>query len=351
MARLVEAARAVILRGARALRVLEVVRDSAWRSQHLLILAYHGISIDDEHEWDRAFYMPQDLFRRRMEALRAGSYSVLPLEEAIRRLYAGDLPPRAVALTFDDGTHDFRVRACPVLQEFGYPATVYLTTYFAVNRYPVFNVFYSYLLWKGRSRTADLRGVVPGLGIHSLSTDRQLILDRIAAYREHRRPRNAELCEIGRKLAKAAGQDYDLLCERGILHLMSQAELAELQRFGVSIQMHTHRHCTPDQEALFRGEIAENRRQIAALSGMPAEKLTHFCYPQGDCQPKFFDWLRAENVATATTCVPGLASRRSLPLALPRLIDTCKITPLEFEGWLSGASQFLPRRTHRNGRN
>ena len=324
------------------MQVFRVVRSSRWRSQRLLILAYHGISLRDEHEWDNELYMPQHLFRERMELLRAGSYSVLPLEEAVQRLYSGDLPPRAVALTFDDGFHDFRARACPVLAEFGYPATIYLTSYFSVNRYPVFNVFFSYLLWKGRDKTVDLSGIVPGLGRHSLATDRPMILQQIRDYRIKERPDNEALTKIGRGLAAAVHEDYDGLCELGIIHLMSPAEVSELPRFRVDVQLHTHRHRTPDDEALFRREIRDNRNCIAAM-GIPAEKLTHFCYPDGKYLSKFLGWLENEDVLTATTCHAGLASRRSSPLLLPRLIDNCTITPLDFEGWLTGTSLFARR--------
>jgi hypothetical protein len=35
------------------------------------------------------------------------------------------------------------------------------------------------------------------------------------------------------------------------------------------------------------------------------------------------------------------------PFLLPRLIDTVNTSALEFESWLTGASQFLPRRAVR----
>ena len=80
---------------------------SRWRRRQLLILAYHGVSLDDEHLWEGALYLSPETFRSRMRALKSFGAAVLPLGEAVERLYAGDLPDRAVALTFDDGAYDF----------------------------------------------------------------------------------------------------------------------------------------------------------------------------------------------------------------------------------------------------
>jgi hypothetical protein len=50
------------------------------------------------------------------------------------------------------------------------------------------------------------------------------------------------------------------------------------------------------------------------------------------------------HVASATTCAPGLASRRDHPLLLPRYIDTAGHTEAEFRGWLTYVAALLPRR-------
>jgi peptidoglycan/xylan/chitin deacetylase (PgdA/CDA1 family) len=41
---------------------------------------------------------------------------------------AGPLPDRAIVLTFDDGYEDFHNRAMPVLRQYGFTATVFVTT-------------------------------------------------------------------------------------------------------------------------------------------------------------------------------------------------------------------------------
>src|SRR6267378_4398499 len=86
---------------------------------------------------------------RRLELLARNNCSVLPLREAVDRLARNDLPPRSVAITFDDGFYDFAVRAHPVVQEFGVPVTVYQTSYYSTFNRPIFDVACSYILWKG----------------------------------------------------------------------------------------------------------------------------------------------------------------------------------------------------------
>jgi hypothetical protein len=100
----------------------------AWRRSRLLILCYHGVSAHDEHEWDPLLYVSTATFERRLALIRRHGCTVLSLDDAVRRLYARDLPARSVVFTFDDGYHDFRLRAWPALQRYSFPATVYLTT-------------------------------------------------------------------------------------------------------------------------------------------------------------------------------------------------------------------------------
>lgn len=327
--------------------VSTLVQNSRWRRQRLLILAYHGVSAHDEHLWNGSMYLPREVFRARLEAIAKSGCAVLPLAEAITRLYANDLPDRSVAITFDDGNFDFKENAFPLLKEFDFPSTLYLTTFYSHYNKPIFGIFCEYLLWKARSETLDLKQIT--------GRDSKIKLQdgdaRKAAFREidrHVRARKLsteEKSAFAELLARKLRLDYDALIEKRIMHLLAPAEVKQLAADGADIQLHTHRHRTPLDRELFLREIDDNRRSVQAMTGL---RPSHFCYPSGIHDRRFLPWLQAAGVVSATTCETGFASRSSNQLLLPRFLDNAALSSIEFEGWLTGVSAALPRRRERN---
>jgi len=328
------------LRMAGGMGLNSLLLESSWRRHRLLILGYHGVSLEDEHEWSPSLYLPPALFRDRMEDLRRMDCAVLPLGDALTRLYAGSLPPKAVTLTFDDGGYDFHEVAWPVLREYGFPATVYLTTYYSEYNRPVFDVMLSYLLWKGRLRSLSWPEFLPApVWLDERGRDQ-------AVFRIRGRARQAELSgaqkdDVLAELAARLEVDYAALCARRILHLMTPAEAGEVASAGVDIQLHTHRHRVSLRRDLFLKELEDNRRSIAAISTAPA---LHFCYPNGLSRPAFQEFLRSAGVLSAVTMQAGLADMRTDRYSLPRVADVSTLTAAEFAGWVSGLASFLPRR-------
>jgi len=335
-------ARRAVLKTFNAVGLGKAVLLTRWRQQRVLILGYHGISLDDEHCWDAELYMPASVLRRRLELIREAGCRVLPLDEAVRRMYAGDLPPRSVVLTFDDGTHDFYARAFPIVESFGYPVTVYFTTYYAEFNRPVYDAMLPYLLWKGRDRVLRWPEVLGSSGEIVLTDDgRRLVKERLARFPlEHGLTGRDKDAMLGR-LAALLGVDYDDILRRRLLHLMSLSEARELAARGVDLQLHTHRHRLSFDESGFDREIVDNRTRLRRLRD---SEPTHFCYPFGVNRPEFLPWLRGSNITSATTCEPGIASPRHDRLLLPRYVDTAGHTEAEFRAWLTGIAALLPRR-------
>jgi peptidoglycan/xylan/chitin deacetylase (PgdA/CDA1 family) len=83
------------------------------------ILTYH--SIDDSGSM---ISVSPAMFRAQMESLERRKIRVAPLRQAIET-------PGAVALTFDDAYENFLSRALPVLEELGFPATVFVVSGYA----------------------------------------------------------------------------------------------------------------------------------------------------------------------------------------------------------------------------
>lgn len=315
------------------------------RAQRLLILCYHGISVDDEHRWNPSLYIDPATFRQRLEMLRDGGYRVLPLGEALSLLYRGQLPPRSVVITFDDGSHDFYTIGMPMLREFGFPVTLYLSSFYCRFQAPVFDVACAYMTWKAMGRTFDASGILPGAGELHIS-DRaawQSIQSRLIRHFREQPISAAEKDQLLNVLAARLGVDLARIRERRMLHYMTPDEVGDAARQGVDIQLHTHRHRTPRDRDLFVREIEDNVREIQDMTG-DSRRPTHFCYPCGDYVPEFYGWLRELGVESATTCQPGLATDRSNPFELPRLLDMPTLSSLEFEGWLTGFSEIFPQR-------
>ncbi len=319
--------------------VFRLVVNSQWRMKRLLILCYHGISRYDEHLWRPRLYMHPEVFRQRLEILKQGRYNVLPLAEGLQRLQAAELPPKSVAITFDDGGYDFYAAAFPIIKNYGFPVTVYQTTYYSDYQKPVFNVVCSYLLWKAQDRVLHNPkelGLTEPLDLRTES-GRMQIVRKLVLEAEASHLTGCQKNDVAAALAKSLEISYDEIVSSRIFQLMNSSERAELAAAGVDFQLHTHRHRTPLEESLFRKEIQDNRRSLQQLG----EKAIHFCYPSGIYRPEFLNWLQMENVVSATTCDSGLASRRSNPFLLPRLVDTSARSAVEFEAWLTGLAALL----------
>jgi peptidoglycan/xylan/chitin deacetylase (PgdA/CDA1 family) len=313
---------------------------SAWRRHRLLILCYHGVSMFDEHEWADMYISPET-FRRRMDLVAQARCNVLPLSEAVERLRRGTLPDRAVVITFDDGLHDFSTVAFPILESFGFPVTLYLTTYYVEFNRPVFDPMCSYLLWKGRRRQQlEWPEIFPG----PVALDCAGRQSATAAIKEFATSNKLSGLEKDELLARLAGRldiDYQELCRKRIMQLITPQEAKEVAARGVSLQYHTHRHRVyRTRERMFE-ELRDNLRRIA---GYTPDVPRHFCYTGGFYLPEYPAYLREYGMLSATTCAAGLCTAQTNPLLLPRLVDTEGTSDLEFRAWLDGTADLLPRR-------
>src|SRR5262245_42467602 len=93
--------------------------------QRPIILLYHSIAKVSTDPW--GLRVSPRKFAEHMAILRERA-NPMPFAEFDQRFGVGDLPPRSVAVTFDDGYADNLHAALPVLEHHRIPATAFIST-------------------------------------------------------------------------------------------------------------------------------------------------------------------------------------------------------------------------------
>jgi peptidoglycan/xylan/chitin deacetylase (PgdA/CDA1 family) len=113
------------------LYVVDPLRRHAFASKaSVSILMYHSIADEDEagvQPYYRTATAPT-IFAAQMESLRQDGFSVIGLGEAVRRSTEPEDAKNSVVITFDDGFRNFFTNAFPILDRFGFTATMFLPT-------------------------------------------------------------------------------------------------------------------------------------------------------------------------------------------------------------------------------
>jgi peptidoglycan/xylan/chitin deacetylase (PgdA/CDA1 family) len=283
-----------------------------------IVLRYHALTDDAAPVVYAApsICMAVGAFRAQMAFVRR-AYTVVPLGDLVDAVVGGGkLPPRALAITFDDGYADNHRLALPVLRELGLSATVYVTSEPIDRRAP---------LWVSAARAIALGAPgpvldVPGsepLALHG-PAEREAaagMLTRALVVREA-----AERRELLARLAAGAGVDLDRVLAGAML---TWPQVRELAAAGWTIGAHTvtHANLALAGAAAAEAEIAGSRDAIEAAVGAP---VRHFCYPNSGGRHEYFSpeiarVLGRLGFRSATTSRPGALVPGVDPFFLPRL--------------------------------
>jgi peptidoglycan/xylan/chitin deacetylase (PgdA/CDA1 family) len=274
-----------------------------------------------------------ETFRWQMRLL-AECFNVMPLHDAVQAMASERMPPRAVAITFDDGYSSFHDLALPVLMEYELPATVFVTTGHMHQKGSMWNDMILEAVRRMPPTVLDLREL--GLGELPLRTAEQR---RRTAQVLTERCKYMPLSE--RDMFTAALQRHagvalqqDLMLDADMLRTLNQNR--------VEIGGHTVSHpilSKIDDEAA-RREIVDNKRQLEAIIGQP---LRLFAYPNGkrraDYTAAHVQMLEDAGYNAAFNTETGAATRAHPRFELPRA-RPWDATPAMFAArllrWLAG---------------
>ena len=90
------------------------------------ILTYHNFTTEEGSSYKINIVE----FKKQMGYLAAHNYSVISLSELLTGVKTGQLPPKPIAITIDDGFKSTYTLAYPVLKKYNLPATLFLYTNF-----------------------------------------------------------------------------------------------------------------------------------------------------------------------------------------------------------------------------
>ena len=292
-----------------------------------LVLRYHALT-DGSAEVPYAtpeICLPVDVFRLQMAFVRR-AYRVVPFDDLVAALSAErPLPPRALAITFDDGYADNHRLGLPVLRALGLPATVYVATGGLDGGTPMWTSAVRALVLAAPGPVLEVPGLPPVTigpagrrhdAVRALtralvplsSADRQARLDAAA--------RGAGV-DVGRILAGA---------------MLTRAEVRTLAASGWTIGAHTVSHLNvalaPPAEA--EAEIAASRDDLVSASGTG---IVHFAYPNTGGQHRYFSpevirILHRLGFRSAVTSRNGALRPGLDPYALPRLGVSPRLGPV-----------------------
>jgi peptidoglycan/xylan/chitin deacetylase (PgdA/CDA1 family) len=284
----------------------------------LSILIYHRVGAAPDP------LFPEQVDARRFEQhvrLLNRWFRVMPLSEAVRRLGARSLPPRAACITFDDGYAECAEVVLPILQRHRTPATFFVASGF-LDGGCMWNDAVIEVVRSAPGERLNLGRAGFGVVDIACPVRRRAVIDMLIAALKYLPAQ--ERIERVKRMARSFTPT-----------MLSSDQLIALHRAGMAIGAHTVSHpiLSSISNAEARAEIADGR---ARLQDIIQAKVSLFAYPNGkpglDFEERHAAMLRSQGFDAAVTTAWGAARLATDPFYLPR-----------FTPWDRGSGRFLLR--------
>lgn len=274
------------------------------------LLYYHRVlpeSIVARDHVEPGMVLTPDRFEAQLDWLQA-HFRILPLSEVCERLASGrSLPPRACALSFDDGWRDNHDHALPALARHGLPATIFVVT----RRVGTHGAFWPDEVCRRLATlpVSEQRRLLAELGVsgRGRAQPREVLLAELKQLDEATREQRLEQLRRQTESPPDAGRE-----------LMDWDEIERVAASGIEIESHgaTHAILTGLSNEAVAEELASSRSALLE-HGLGGHGL--LAYPSGAFDARVQRAAREAGYRAAVTIEPGLADASHDPFALPRL--------------------------------
>jgi peptidoglycan/xylan/chitin deacetylase (PgdA/CDA1 family) len=311
----------------------------------LAVVTYHGVLPPGYQLVDPAFdgnLVSAKTLRRQLHLLKA-NYCVITPEDALAwREGRGDLPPRAVLLTCDDGLLNNLTDMLPVLQQEQVKCIFFVTGASARDSRTMlwYEDLYLLLLYAPEGHFEISAESVTIQGDLKSHEQRRVVwwscVKRLSQVDSTVRIAFLQAARTRFRLGSSQCLGDDSACRR--FGLMTAAELRQLASAGMTIGAHTVSHPMLSQAPpdLARFEIAESRTKLeSALQ----RTVWAFAYPFGDAHsvtPQVLAIPKEAGYAAAFLNYGGGLGAELPPYALPRIHVSAEMSLAELDAHVSG---------------
>lgn len=194
-------------------------------AEHATITLYHHVS----ESTPASTSVSPAIFRQHLDHLRDDGFNVMPLPELLEALQERrQIPDKSVAITFDDGYSSIYDTAFPMLQEYGFPFTLF------VNTQPLNDSMSGYMSWAQVKEMSDA-GVTIANHMENHPHMVDALPDEDTAARNQRL--REELLRAQARIEAETGQDHKFIAyPYGEYDLANKAMLADLGFMGIGQQ-------------------------------------------------------------------------------------------------------------------
>ena len=247
---------------------------SFFTQRKLKILLYHRVANHEKLTFTNPLRVRPTIFAKQMRYLRRKKYNIISLDEGIRLLQEKqNIPKNSIIITFDDGYNDNYSEAFPILQKYGVPASIFLTTDF-INTGRMWYHEIEKSISNTNVKTISLNG-----NNYSLYTKKQKneLLNKLIKYFKSYDLEKGSVNEFVDDLCKRLNTQMNSI--NGLS--LTWDQIKEMNKFNISFGSHCVNHipCSVHSEEILKREIIESKKIIDEMLN---QNTIAFAYPYGE---------------------------------------------------------------------
>lgn len=288
---------------------------------HALILGYHRVAEVEQDSF--SLCVSPGHFEEHLNVLHKQTQP-LRLEELVQKIEHGNLPPRAVVITFDDGYADIFYQAKPLMEGYQIPATVFMATGYMGNTF----------WWDELEQIIMAPQTLPerlclssgGLKFDFHLTGAATELSGSDGFRRRKhllRQIYEELLPLSFRERRKAILDLENWAgiepldspDRRALNSDELAGLVDGGLIDVGSHTTTHAQLTNLSDTEQRSEVVQSKLLLEDILG---RKVTSFAYPHGLPSQESMTIVRDAGFLCACSSYNDVVRRKSDPFHLPR---------------------------------